>query len=858
MLSRQVIFHTMSEQTPVANTRLRPGSGGIEGFESLTELALDLRWSWNHATDQLWRQLDPSLWDLTHNAWVVLQTVSRERLQQVLADPAFRKGVDDMVQRSRSERQAPGWFHKTHAQSPLTGTAYFSMEFMLSEALPIYSGGLGNVAGDQLKAASDLGVPVIGVGLLYSQGYFRQVIDHDGAQQALYPYNDPGQLPIAPLREANGEWLRLEIRLPGYSLWLRAWQVQVGRVMLYLLDSNDIANYPTYRGITSELYGGGSELRLQQELVLGIGGWRLLEALGLRPEVCHLNEGHAAFAVLERARAFMKATGQPFETALTVTRAGNVFTTHTAVTAGFDRFEPSLIKRYLANYANSELHLSPRELLALGRLDPRDAAEPFNMAYLAMRGSGLVNGVSQLHGEVSRRLFQPLYPRWPTGEVPVGHVTNGVHTPSWDSAEADALWTSCCGKNRWRENAESLGQCVCGLSDAAVWECRGAGRKSLIEFARERLSTQLAARGAVEQDVSSARQLFSPDALTLGFARRFATYKRPNLLLQDPERLIRLLSNPLRPVQLILAGKAHPADLAGQALIQEWIRFIRRPGVRSHVMFLSDYDMFLSERLVQGVDVWINTPQRPWEACGTSGMKVLVNGGLNLSELDGWWAEAYNSKVGWALGDGQEYSGDAAWDAVEASQLFDVLEDQVIPEFFSRDESGVPRAWVARVRDSMSSLTPQYSANRSVREYAERIYLPAAAAYRARAEGKGALGLQITQWRRAIDQGWPALRFGRIGVEPREDGYDFTVEVSLGTIGPNEVRVELYADPQAGAGGFRQEMKRLDGEPDPEGRTLYVARVPARRTPDDYTARIVPAYPGVNVPLEDAHVLWQR
>ncbi len=848
----------MSGQPQIAIDRRRPASSDVEGFESLTELALDLRWSWNHATDQLWRRLDPALWELTQNPWLVLQTVSREKLREILADPAFRKDIDDRVQRSRAAGQAPAWFQKTHAQSPLTAAAYFSMEFMLSEALPIYSGGLGNVAGDQLKAASDLGLPVIGVGLLYSQGYFRQVIDHDGAQQALFPYNDPGQLPISPLRQTNGEWLRLEIPLPGYSLWLRAWQVQIGRVMLYLLDSNDMANYPAHRSITSELYGGGSELRLQQELVLGIGGWRLLDALGIRPEVCHLNEGHAAFAVLERARAFMQATGQPFETALTVTRAGNVFTTHTAVSAGFDRFAPNLVKRYLANYANSALHLSPRELLALGRLDPGDDEEPFNMAYLAMRGSGLVNGVSQLHGEVSRRLFQPLFPRWPTEEVPVGHITNGVHTPSWDSAEADALWTACCGKDRWRGDMESLGECICGLTDSAIWACRGAGRRSLIEFARGRLSAQLASRGAADEEVECARRLFSPGTLTLGFARRFATYKRPNLLLEDPDRLIRLLTNSQRPVQLILAGKAHPADLAGQALIQEWIRFIRRPEVRPHVMFLSDYDMRLTERLVQGVDVWINTPQRPWEACGTSGMKVLVNGGLNLSELDGWWAEAYSPSVGWALGDGQEHGGDRLWDAVEASQLFDLLETQVVPEFYARDESGIPRVWVARVRDSMAKLTPKYSANRSVREYVEKVYLPAAAEYCARAEGNGALGLQITQWHRAIDQGWPALRFGRIGVELREDIYEFTAEVTLGAIDPQAVRVELYADPQSGAGAFRQEMTRLDGETDPEGRTLYVARVPASRAPDAYTARIVPTHPDVNMPLENAHVLWQR
>ena len=377
----------MREHRPINRPKERLLSKDIDGFDSLAELALDMRSSWNHATDQVWRQLDPVLWDLTHNPWVVLQTISREKLQRDLADPVFRKNVDDLVQARRDAAEAPAWFQQTYPQSQLKCVAYFSMEFMLSEALPIYSGGLGNVAGDQLKAASDLGVPVIGVGLLYQQGYFRQVIDKDGAQQALYPYNDPGQLPITPLRKPNGEWLRLEVALPGYSVWLRAWQVQVGCVKLYLLDSNDAANYPAHRGITSELYGGGPELRLQQEMLLGIGGWRLLAALGIKPEVCHLNEGHAAFAVLERARSYIEETGHTFEVALAVTRTGNLFTTHTAVAAGFDRFTPVLIEQYLAGYARTQLGISLHDLLALGRHNPNDISELFNMAYLAIRGS---------------------------------------------------------------------------------------------------------------------------------------------------------------------------------------------------------------------------------------------------------------------------------------------------------------------------------------------------------------------------------------------------------------------------------------------------------------------------------------
>ena len=848
----------MSKRTRVSNQIYSLLPTEIEGFDSLAELALDMRWSWNHAADDLWRQLDPDLWGLTHNPWGVLQTVSRDQLRHVLADPAFRKKVDALVQAKNDAATAPAWFQQNHPQEPPFSVAYFSMEFMLSEALPIYSGGLGNVAGDQLKAASDLGVPVVGVGLLYQQGYFRQVIDKDGAQQALFPYNDPGQLPITPLRRPNADWLRLEIALPGYSVWLRAWQLQVGRVKLYLLDSNDAANPPAYRGITSELYGGGPELRLQQELLLGIGGWRLLTALGIHPEVCHLNEGHAAFAVLERARTFMEQTGQPFEVALTSTRAGNLFTTHTAVAAGFDRFAPALIEQYLGRYGEEKLGIPLRDLLALGRQNPDDSSETFNMAYLAIRGSGAINGVSRLHASVSRHLFAPLFPRWPVSEVPVTHVTNGVHMPSWDSAAADDLWTQAAGKDRWLRTTETLGQDIRRVSDARLWQFRCAASTSFVEYTRRHLARQLTAAGASPEVIDEAKHLFDPNALILGFARRFATYKRPNLLLHDPERLLRLLTNPERPVQLVLAGKAHPADQAGQALIQEWIHFIRRPDVRPHVIFLSDYDMLLTERLVQGVDVWLNTPRRPWEASGTSGMKVLVNGGINISELDGWWAEAYTPEVGWALGDGQEHGDDPAWDAAEAEALYRLLEQEVIPEFYTRDAEGIPRAWVARMRESMARLTPRFSADRTVRQYTEQHYLPAAALYRQRAADQGAVGRQVVDWQRAMEQYWATLRFGQVTVQTEGSQHVFEVQVHLNHLDPQAVRVELYADGIEGGDPVRHEMTPVRQLAGVSGGYAYRLAVPAVRPASDYTARVVPQHEGVAVPQEAPWILWPR
>jgi len=848
----------MSDQTGVSQALSRLLPADVEGFDSLAELALDLRWTWNHASDEVWRRLDPVLWELTHNPWGVLQTVSRDQIEHRSADAAFRQSVDELVRVRRQAQESPAWFQQAHGQSPVTCIAYFSMEFMLSEALPIYSGGLGNVAGDQLKAASDLGVPVVGVGLLYSQGYFRQVIDRDGAQQSLYPYNDPGQLPIVPLRRPNGEWLRLRLDLPGRSIWLRTWEVQVGRVKLYLLDSNDAANYPVDRGITSELYGGGPYLRLMQELVLGIGGWRLLGALGMEPEVCHLNEGHAAFAVLERARSFMAASGQPFEVALTATRAGNLFTTHTAVAAGFDRFPPELIEGALGDYARNELGIALEDLLALGRQNPRDCAESFNMAYLAIRGSGAVNGVSRLHGRVSQHLFEPLFPRWPADEVPVGHVTNGVHTPSWDGVAADELWTQACGRDRWRGSTDSVERHIRGVADASLWRFRNAARRELIEYARERLSRELLASGASPEAVEGAGSMFDPDVLTLGFARRFATYKRPNLLLHDPERLLRLLTHAQRPVQLVLAGKAHPADEAGQALIKEWVQFIRHTAARQHAIFLGDSDMLLTERLVQGVDLWLNTPRRPWEACGTSGMKVLVNGGINLSELDGWWAEAYTPEVGWALGDGQEHDDDPAWDAIEAEALYQLLEREVLPEFYTRDEQGIPVAWVARMRESMAQLTARFSTNRVVREYTEQCYIPAATVFRERAAGNGALAVQMVDWRRALAQKWPALRFGELKMHTDGGEYVFEAQVYLDGLDPEALRVEIYAEGVGGDAPLRQEMQRVQLLSGATNAYAYGARVSAVRPAAAYTARIVPKHAGVAIPLEAAYILWQR
>jgi len=828
------------------------------GSDALTELALDLRWSYNHAADHLWQQLDPELWALSHNPWFVLQTLSRSRLAAVADSPQLRQIVADLLSAKQQALETPSWFHQAFSEAPFSAVAYFSMEFMLSEALPIYSGGLGNVAGDQLKTASDLGVPVVGVGLLFQQGYFRQEIDSRGRQQAMYPFNDPSQLPIRPLRDASGEWVRFSIALPWYVLWVRAWQVQIGRVRLILLDTNDLANTPVDRGITSELYGGNADLRLKQEIVLGIGGYRVLRLIGLNPDVCHLNEGHAAFAVLERARHHMAEHHESFELALTTTRTGNLFTTHTPVEAGFDRFSPDLMSAFLRTYAQQELCVAFDDLLALGRRDRHDHTEPFNMAYLAVRGSGAVNGVSRLHGAVSRRIFQPLFVRWPEVEIPIGHVTNGVHMPTWDSAQADGLWETLCGKARWQGTLQEVETNLRGASDADLWRLRCDERRSLVEFVHERLARQLAERGAPAEDIARAATTFDPGALTLGFARRFATYKRPNLLLHNPDRLARILADERRPMQLVIAGKAHPEDGFGQDLITQWIAFVRRPDVRGRVVFLSDYDMLVADRLVQGVDLWINTPRRPWEACGTSGMKVLVNGGLNVSELDGWWAEAYAPDVGWALGDGRDRGEDSAWDSTEADTLYALLEGDVAAAFYTRNDRALPTGWIARMRESMARLTPAFSSNRSVRDYTTRYYVPAARAHRERTANNRRRGVEVFAWASALERGWGTATFQSMDVHADGDRHVFQVRLNLGDVNPDHVRVELYADGQGGGAPTCQAMTRTGAEARNGPEHLHVASVAASRPASDFTPRLVPFHADAAVPLEAPFILWYR
>ena len=825
------------------------------GLEPLAELALDMRCSWNHASDQLWKQLDKKLWEQTRNPWLILQSASEKRLHELVADEAFMAQLEQIIQDYHNALGGDSWFSLQGLTDKLHGVAYFSMEFGLSEVLPIYSGGLGILAGDCLKTASDLSVPMIGIGLLYQQGYFRQILDAEGNQQELYPYNDPIQMPVMPVRNKSGEWLRVKIRLPGRVLRLAVWQAIVGRVRLYLLDSNDPLNSPADRGITGELYGGGQETRILQEMVLGIGGWRVLETLGLSPEVCHLNEGHAAFAILERANCFAQQNNCNFEEALTATRAGNLFTTHTPIAAGFDQFTPQLIRQYLSDYC-TELGIDIEHLLNLGRNQISNPNEPFNMAWLAIHGACAVNAVSRLHGEVSRSIFQPLFPRWPLSEIPVSHVTNGIHVPSWDSVKADDFWTNACGKQRWLGNLETTEHNIKQLADETFWTMRTNSRLQLIHYARRRLQQQIAeASGGQTVDTS---ELLDPNALTLCFSRRFTSYKRPNLLLTDPPRLARLLTNPQRPVQMIIAGKAHPKDEPGKAMICEWNQFIQNFQLQNHIVFISDYDIRVAEELVQGADVWINTPRRPWEASGTSGMKVLANGGLNLSELDGWWAEAWTPEVGWAIGDRYEHGDDPVWDAAEADALYRILEQEVIPQFYQRDVHGVPREWVAKMRTSMAELTPRFSTNRMLREYTEDLYIGLAEAYKRREAKGGKLARELEAWKKTIQCHWQKLHFGDLNVYSDESGHHFLVAVYLDDMPLDAVRVELFAESLDATAPEVYEMNRDEPLSGAVNGYLYSCTVVSNRIASDFTPRIIPHHPNAIVPIEAKEILWQH
>nr|WP_284048102.1 alpha-glucan family phosphorylase [Marinobacter sp. ATCH36] len=830
-----------------------------ESLNGLFQLALDLRWTWHHGSDDLWYALDNETWNATRNAWLVLNSVSGDRLEELAADPAFQKRYQEQIAAHNEFLHANTWYSDDCPGDLGQGVAYFCMEYGISESLPLYSGGLGILAGDYLKTASDLGIPVTAIGLLYQQGYFRQAISTDGEQLEFYPYNDPTMLPVSPLRDDDGEWVRVVVPFPGRPVRLRAWVAQVGRCKLLLLDSNDPRNEPGDRGITSELYTGDPEKRLQQEMVLGIGGWRLLNQLGAEPAVCHLNEGHCALALIERAFSWQDKHNTDFQTARTATRATNLFTTHTSVASGFDHFSLPLLRLYLTPWLEPR-DLTVEELIKLGSqsaLDKIKTGEPsLNMAFMALNMSARMNAVSRIHQKVSQTIFQPIFPRWPADDIPAEFVTNGVHTPSWDSPESDAIWTQACGKDRWRRPLQA--SCpMAGISDDDLWKMRRLQRSRLVHYLRGRLASQHCEQKPGNNHAAACGLLLDNETLTLGFARRFTEYKRPDLLLKDQQRLLDLLASRDQPVQIVLAGKAHPYDQRGKDIIRQWKAFSRRPDVEGKVVFIEDYDLGVASQLIQGVDVWLNCPRHPWEACGTSGMKVLVNGGLNLSQYDGWWAEAWNTEVGWAIRPGatfEELGSSGEHDNSDTRELFDLLANDVIPAFYDVDDQGLPRHWLRRIRASMDQLTATYSASRMVREYVEKFYVPMTEQGKQRDPSTAA---KIVSDHQEINMHWPRLRFSAFSASESDGSQTFAVEVYLDGIAEQRIAVELVADCSEYGPRCITEMALKHPLAGSDRSYLYECTV-ASRPEGHYTPRLRVKDERLNLPLESSAVLWLK
>ncbi len=697
----------------------------------LRELAYNLWWTWDEEAADLFRRLAPDLWETAaQNPALMLGTISQKRLEEAANDKGFLAHMEHIC--TRFDEYMGGkqtWYKTIHSAAGEICIAYFSAEFGLTGYLPIYSGGLGILAGDHLKSASDLGLPLVGVGLLYQQGYFRQYINRSGQQGELYPSNDLYHMPIQVQRREDGTPLTIHLVYTGRQVTAQVWRVQVGHVPLFLLDTNLPTNSREGRHITKRLYGGDLDMRIRQEMMLGIGGIRALDSRGILPMVCHMNEGHAAFAALERIRILMARCNLSFAEARELVSSSSIFTTHTSVPAGIDLFPPKLVDKYFGDYYPL-LGLSRDEFLALGRQNPKDKNEPFCMAILALRLADQANGVSKMHGEVSRRLWRNIWPGLLEDEVPITSVTNGIHLRSWISGDTIApLFDRYLG-DRWHKESSDPGvwQRINDIPDEELWRAHEQCRECLVVLARQRLRAQLERQGAATSEIGMVNEVLNPESLTIGFARRFAEYKRPALILRDSESLRRILTNPDRPVQVIFAGKASPDDKHGKELIRQVVCFARREGLRRQIVFIEDYDMTVAHYLVHGVDVWLNTPRRPLEACGTSGMKAAANGGLNLSVLDGWWPEAYQPGIGWAIGCSEEYEEPDHQDEVESQAIYHLLEKEIIPLFYHRDD-GLPREWIRRMKAAMQAICPIFNSDRMVGEYCERFYIPAAERY---------------------------------------------------------------------------------------------------------------------------------
>ena len=837
-------------------------------LDRLREIAHNLWFAWAPVARELFVRIDPDLWEEVHgNPIELLSRVAQARLDELATDDAFLSHLEAASQTFQRYMSREGWFSRTFPDASAARIAYFSMEYGLHESLPIYSGGLGVLAGDHLKTASDLGLPLVGVGLAYAEGYFRQVLNDDGWQGERYPINDWHRLPVLPVLDGTGKRIIIHVQYPDRVVFAQLWRVQVGRVPLFLLDANLEENTPADRSITGPLYGGDQEFRIRQEIMLGIGGIHALEAVGLSPTVCHMNEGHSAFLAIERIGRVMREKGATFSVASEACSAGLIFTTHTPVPAGNDAFAPDVVRKYLEPY-RAPLGLTDDELLGLGRVNPHDRSAPFSMPVLAMRAADHYNGVSALHGEVSRKMWSALWPDLPTHEIPIASITNGIHSPSWVAQEIASLYTRYLGP-RWAEATDDaeLWDRVQEIPDAELWQTHEHRRHRLVTLARRWLRGAAERRGAGRDDIARAEEVLDPRALTIGFARRFATYKRAALLFSDLERVKKLLNDPERPVQLVFAGKAHPQDRGGKELIRSIVHASRDAGLRGKVVFIEDYDMRIARAMVSGVDVWLNTPRRPLEASGTSGMKAAANGALGVSVLDGWFAEAWRDHgqdIGWAIGRGEEYV-DAAGDKVEADLLYDLLEREVVPLFFQRDSSyGIPRGWIKRMKSTIQKLAPQYNTMRMVREYAERFYVPAVKLTLEMMDDDLTRAKELASWKQRVRAAWPSVGVRDIAVRSPMElqvGEKMRVEavVQLGTLVPGDVAVELYYGPTAGGHELdRGSIVRMSLDTkSADGLYRYVGDIPADTSgAHAFAARVMPWNASMTHPYETSLIRW--
>jgi len=766
-------------------------------LRKLQDLAMNVWFSWNWEAVRLFIRINPDLWEKCYqNPVHMLGCLSPEELREAGSDEAFIADLERVYQKFERYMKSANWFSKVHGGDVDCTIGYFSFEYGIDEALPIYSGGLGILAGDHLKSSSDLGVPLVGVGLLWQKGYLRQVLNLDGWQREAYPQNDWYNMPVRQERGKDGKPVSIRVEMGDDTITANIWCVQVGRNPLYLLDTNIPENRPEHRDITDQLYGGDWDMRIRQEILLGVGGVRALKAVGLEPTVYHMNEGHSAFLALERIRDLMESHGMSYEAAREIVWASTVFTTHTAVPAGNDIFRLDLVHKYLAPCAQ-KLGLTWEEFLKLGQDGP-DAREGYCMTVLALKMAAFCNGVSKLHGSVSRRLWHNLWPGLPDEEIPIRYITNGVHTRSWVSHDMSDLLERYLGPKFIDEPGdEDIWKRVDRIPDSELWRVHQARRERLVFFSRKRLKKQLVRLGAGPAAVGAAEEALSPDVLTLGFARRFAAYKRANLLLHDPERLIKIMTDPQRPVQLILAGKAHPKDAEGKELVRLAVQFVSDPRVAGRVVFLEDYDINVARYMLQGVDVWLNTPRRPLEASGTSGMKAAANGVLNLSVLDGWWDEGYEPDVGWTIGAGEEYDNLEEQDNIEGELLYKVLETEIIPLFYQRDKFDLPRRWIAMMKASMKKLGAVFNTHRMVKDYVTNFYIPASRARAKLAAEGGEAAEELAKWRRRIEENWSAVSLAgeQIRTEKKvRTGETIPVRVraKLGSLTPEDVSVQVY------------------------------------------------------------------